>query len=377
MSNQVLTPPPGIDTSKIDTDNLADLSAPLLWSNHEAHGSFWRSLAESVRELFAPGRKPALDLESKPVPVADPFHVEPIWVGIRDHFRTVFFPGKVPPLQLESQPIAKPDLLANPGGRRSHLISVAVHAVILAALAVLIFWPTRPARVTKSSPPSNFDVTPFMPLGTSPQTSSGGGGGGSHDVLHAAVGKLPKIAKTQFVPPEEIIRNPKPKLVVEPTIVMPKNIQLPNNTMPNLGDPLTAVKGPASNGTGASGGIGSGHSGGVGSGSGAGVGPGQGGGYGGGLYQIGNGVLPPKLIYSVDPQFTDQARMAKFQGECGVEVIVDAKGIPHDPRIVRHLGMGLDQKAIEAVQQYRFKPATFHGRPVPVRLVVIVDFHIY
>jgi len=158
---------------------------------------------------------------------------------------------------------------------------------------------------------------------------------------------------------------------------MPDNIRLPNNNMPNLGDPVTVVKGPLSNGTGSAGGIGSGKSGGVGPGTGAGVGPGEGGGYGGGIYRVGGGVRPPVAIFAPEPEFSDQARMAKYQGLCVVEVIVDAKGLPQDPRVIRPLGMGLDEKALEAVKQYRFKPATLNGRPVPVKINVIVDFHIY
>ncbi len=247
-----------------------------------------------------------------------------------------------------------------------------------AAIAAFLFWhPKKKVMVAQVVPPAHFNITPFMPFEASPTTSGGGGGGGDRDVLQAAKGKLPKISKTQFVPPDEIIRNPKPKLAVEPTIVMPQNIRLPNNNMPNLGDPATVVKGPASNGTGSAGGIGSGKSGGVGSGSGAGVGPGEGGGYGGGVYHVGGGVTPPVAIYAPEPEFSDQARMAKYQGQSVVEVIVDVKGMPQDARVVRPLGMGLDEKALEAVKQYRFKPAMLRGRPVPVLIDVIVDFHIY
>jgi TonB family protein len=247
----------------------------------------------------------------------------------------------------------------------------------LAVIVALAFWhPKRPV-VAQVIPPPNFNITPFVPFSASQQASGGGGGGGDHSVVQAAKGKLPKIAKTQFVPPDEIIRNPKPKLVAEPTVVMPDNLKLPNNNMPNLGDPATVVHGPASNGTGSNGGIGSGKSGGIGSGSGAGVGPGTGGGYGGGLYRVGGGVSPPVAIYMPQAEFSEQARMAKYQGQCVVEVVVDAKGLPRNPRVVQHLGMGLDEKAIEAVKQYRFKPAMLAGHPVAVDINVIVDFHIY
>lgn len=372
MSNQLLTPP------EFETENLTNADAPLLWSHvQEVEGSFWRSLVENVRERISPPKQPPLLLVSKSVPVADPFHQVPIWQEILDDFRDVFFPKKLPPLELQSREIAVVDPLARPRDRASSLISVGVHLAILAVIVALAFWhPKRPV-VAQVIPPPNFNITPFVPFSASQQASGGGGGGGDHSVVQAAKGKLPKIAKTQFVPPDEIIRNPKPKLVAEPTVVMPDNLKLPNNNMPNLGDPATVVHGPASNGTGSNGGIGSGKSGGIGSGSGAGVGPGTGGGYGGGLYRVGGGVSPPVAIYMPQAEFSEQARMAKYQGQCVVEVVVDAKGLPRNPRVVQHLGMGLDEKAIEAVKQYRFKPAMLAGHPVAVDINVIVDFHIY
>jgi periplasmic protein TonB len=372
MSNQLLTPP------EIDTDNLKDMSQPPLWSNPETDDSFWQSLTGNVREAFFPERGPELHLQSKPVPVTDPFQQHSIWVDIYDDFRDVFFPKKLPPLQLQSREIAVRDPLARPRDRKSSFISIGTHAAVLGIILALIFWQPKKPIVPKVVPQhTTVNITPFMPFQASPTSSGGGGGGGDHELLMAAKGKLPKIAKTQFVPPSEIIRNPKPKLAVEPTVVMPPNLRLPNVNMPNLGDPSTTVKGPLSNGTGNAGGIGSGKSGGVGSGSGAGVGPGQGGGYGGGLYRVGGGVSPPVPIYEPQAEFSDQARMAKYQGQCVVEVIVDAKGMTQNPRVVQAIGMGLDEKALEAVKQYRFKPAMLDGRPVPVMVDVVVDFHIY
>lgn len=373
MPNQLLVPP------EIETNPPKDLDQTPLWSHLlQVEDSPWRTFSENFRARFSPPRGPALHLESKPVAVKDPFYIEPIWVGIYEDFRHVFLPRKLPPLQLESQAIAVQDPMASERSRKSRWISIGLHALVFAALAVFLFWhPKKPVMMAKVVPPPAFNITPFMPLQAAPTVSGGGGGGGDRDVLQAAKGRLPKISKVQFVPPDEIIRNPKPKLAVEPTVVMPQNIHLPNNALPNLGDPSTMVKGPLSNGTGRSGGIGSGTSGGIGSGSGAGVGPGQGGGYGGGLYHVGGGVTPPVAIYAPEPEFSDQARMAKYQGQAVVEVIVDAHGMPQDARVIRALGMGLDEKALEAVKQYRFKPAMLRGRPVPVMIDVIVDFHIY
>ncbi len=369
MSNQLLVPP------EIEPDNSIEMPQPPLLNVLEAEDSSWRSLTENIRVLFFPRRQPALQLLSKPIHVPDPFHQKSIWAGIGEDFRALFFPRKLPPLLLESKAVAVRDPMAQPRDRMSSLLSIGIHAAVFAVILVLIFGhKKKPAMAAQVVESPVFNITPFVP---SSKPAGGGGGGGDREVLHSPAGKLPKIAKVQIVPPDEIIRNPKPKLVAEPTVVMPAEIKMPNSAMPNLGVPTTTVHGPASNGPGSFGGIGSGTSGGVGSGSGAGVGPGSGGGFGGGVYQVGNGVRPPVPIFAPEPEFSDQARMAKYQGECIVEVVVDTKGMPRNPRVIRHLGMGLDQKALEAVEKYRFKPATLGGRPVAVRMDILIDFHIY
>jgi TonB family protein len=106
-------------------------------------------------------------------------------------------------------------------------------------------------------------------------------------------------------------------------------------------------------------------------------GPGESGGYGGGIYHVGGGVVAPQLIFAPDPEFSDEARRAKFQGVCVVSLVVDAQGNPQRVQVLRHLGMGLDQKAVDAVKQYRFKPATLQGKPVPVEVNIEVTFRIY
>jgi bla regulator protein blaR1 len=95
------------------------------------------------------------------------------------------------------------------------------------------------------------------------------------------------------------------------------------------------------------------------------------------IYHIGGDVSAPKLIYAPDPEFTDKARKAKYQGVCVLSLIVDAQGKPKEIKVVRHLEMGLDQKAIEAVRQYKFTPALLHGKPVAVDVHIEVNFRIY
>ena len=95
------------------------------------------------------------------------------------------------------------------------------------------------------------------------------------------------------------------------------------------------------------------------------------------VMRVGDGVSAPVLTYSVDPKYSVKARRAKYQGICVVALIVNKKGNPQDVHVVRKLGMGLDEKAVEAVRQYRFKPAYYKGHPVPVQINVEVNFKVY
>jgi bla regulator protein BlaR1 len=95
------------------------------------------------------------------------------------------------------------------------------------------------------------------------------------------------------------------------------------------------------------------------------------------IYHVGGEVSAPTLIFAPNPQFTDKAIKAKYQGVCVLSLIVDAQGKPQEIKVVRHLEMGLDQKAIEAVQQYKFTPALLHGKPVPVEVNLEVNFRLY
>jgi bla regulator protein blaR1 len=95
------------------------------------------------------------------------------------------------------------------------------------------------------------------------------------------------------------------------------------------------------------------------------------------LYHVGADVSAPKLIFAPNPEFTEEAKREKYQGICVIATIVDAEGNPQRVQVVRHLGKGLDQKAVEAVKQYRFKPAMLHGKPVAVEVNIEVNFRLY
>ena len=100
-------------------------------------------------------------------------------------------------------------------------------------------------------------------------------------------------------------------------------------------------------------------------------------GTGGGAYRPGKGVTPPRAIYSPDPEFSEEARKAKYSGVCTLGLIVGVDGRPTNIRVLSSLGMGLDEKAIEAVKNWKFEPGQKDGHPVPVVIAVEVDFHLY
>jgi TonB family protein len=95
-----------------------------------------------------------------------------------------------------------------------------------------------------------------------------------------------------------------------------------------------------------------------------------------GVYRVGNGVTPPRLIYKVEPQYTEEARTAKYQGTVLLYVEVQPDGRASHIRVARALGLGLDERAIEAVRQWRFTPGTKEGQPVPVAATIEVNFRL-
>lgn len=164
-----------------------------------------------------------------------------------------------------------------------------------------------------------------------------------------------------------------PQLPVTPTLIGPPDMTLPQMQVQlNWGDPNGPIA-PDSNGRGRNGGIGDGEDGGVGNHKGPSFGPDDGVGYSPGV----GGVTAPKPIYDPAPYYSEEARKAKLQGIVTLSLVVDAHGNPTDIRVVRPLGMGLDENAIETARTWRFTPGTQNRVPVPVRVVLEVTFRLF
>ena len=301
---------------------------------------------------------------------------ESLWKSLFRNIDDFFFPKKLPPLVLTSKPVPVRDIWGfynykGRGAAGSTVIHVLAVAVIIAAtyLGRRIVDVAKPKETVLLIAPEDL---PALPV--SKTVSGGGGGGGDRDKLQASQGRLPKQSMQQITPPMAVVRNLQPKLEVAPTIVAPP---LPQPNLADLGDPLSHLPSVPSNGTGYGGGIGSGNGGGVGSGEGPGFGPGHGGGTGGGAFRVGGGVSAPKAIYSPDPEYSEEARKVKHMGTVVLWLVVGPDGKPRDIKVLRTLGLGLDEKAIEAVKNWRFDPAKKDGKPVAVQINVEVNFHLY
>jgi TonB family protein len=304
--------------------------------------------------------------------------VETPWFkSLYESVRELIHPTPLPPLQITSKPLAVKDIWGLYGRKKqSGAYSLAIHVgIIVLLLTVLSNKAVQKAAKDVTTLIAPVDLAEYQPKAGPQKPSGGGGGGGDRSPLPAAKGRLPKIAPRQFTPPVQVFNNLNPKLPMEPTIIVPPDVNLPNNNLPQYGDPLAKI-GPPSNGPGSGGGIGSGSGGGIGSGKGAGLGPGEGGGFGGGVFRVGGGVTAPVPLYRPEPEYSEEARKAKYQGTVVLYVEVDANGKPKNLKVMRSLGLGLDEKAIEAVEKWKFRPGYKDGKPVTVAATVEVNFRL-
>jgi periplasmic protein TonB len=242
-------------------------------------------------------------------------------------------------------------------------LSVVTHTIVIGLMLWVFHITLQPKILPQTNQHAVIELSDYAyKVG---KGGASGGGGGDASKLKASAGTPPKSAKQQFTPPV-VLKEQKSKLMVEPTVVA--DMRIPPSAQ--LGDPLSKLVVP-SNGIGVGGGIGSGDGGGVGSGHG---GPGVGPGY----FTPGvNGVSAPRAIFTPEPEFSEEARKSKYQGVVVLTAIVGVDGRVHNPRVSRSLGMGLDEKALEIVKQWKFDPGKKDGRPVPVEMSLEISFNLY
>ncbi len=261
-----------------------------------------------------------------------------------------------------------------PVRRVNFALSVALHGVMAFLVAAGFLMVKSYAPRVDPQPVVSIRLDPYpVPVGSHP--SEGGGSGGAAERVRASRGVAPPAAREQLTPPIILHNNSRPRLVAATTVIAPPDLALPKTKQ--IGDPLSDLTAP-SNGPGVAGGIGGNTGGGVGGdGGGSGRGPGSGGGCCGNVYSPGNGVSIPRAIYAPEPEFSEAARRIKYQGEVTLLATIGTDGRTRDLLVVRSLGMGLDEKAIEAVRTWRFEPGRKNGRPVAVQMNIIVSFHLF
>jgi TonB family protein len=298
------------------------------------------------------------------------------------------------PIAAEPLFSAQPDstALATRGARLHTAGSSAIHAVVIGVMLLLAAGGGE--RVATTEPLDQARLV-FV---VSPGAGGGGGGGGARKPLPA-----PKIERQG--PPKP--RTAVPKVIPDPALITTKPVvDPPKPTPPAVApqpvprapepQPTQAIVAPVveaaadtrdrtgvidkpsngadSEGQGTGGGAGSGSGTGNGQGTGAGIGEGSGGGTGGGPFRPGSGVEPPRLLREVKADYTDEARRRGIKGDVVLEVVVTHDGNVGDVRVLQGLGAGLESRAIAAVRQWKFAPATRKGQPVDVLVEVAVEF---
>ncbi len=289
-------------------------------------------------------------------------------------FRSVKFAGNAS--------MNQPVWIRDKNMRPSQIVSFAVHGglalLLLIPFASHISQKPNPMRNSDSifAPPPDFLKNLLFKPG--PGTGGGGGGGGERNPVPASVGRRPDFSTLPQIVPPSVPRNENAALILKTTLEGKEDPNIPNIEMNRWGDPQANLL-TNSNGPGKGNGIGTGDGNGVGEGKGPGFDIGEKGGYGGSRPSIpGNGVTFPSCQYCPRPDYSDEARKVKYSGSVVLNVVVLSNGKPGRIEVASSPGMGLDEKAVEAVRGWLFKPGVGpNGKPVPTIIAVEVIFQLY
>jgi TonB family protein len=291
---------------------------------------------------------------------------------------------------LKGQPIAaeRPLFRSAAGVRREPGLPLAVsgtlHAVMAAGLVLLTSVGMAEPQARVSADEKNEMRLVFL---VQPGPGGGGGGGGRAEPVPPPPAERKGVARMRSPVP---VRRPPPRIdppVVEKPVdpppikvepVVAPVVPVAADPRDRAGVPWTQREPPPqesdSHGPGTGGGTGTGQGSGIGEGSGAGIGPGSGGGTGGGPYRPGTGITAPAILREVKPDYTEEGRRRHLEGDVVMEIIVRSDGSVGNVKLLQGLGAGLDQRAIQAVRQWRFSPAKRYGVPVDVIVEVAMEF---
>lgn len=298
------------------------------------------------------------------------------------------------PVSEADRALFKPSIAGRRSPGRALVASGALHA---AALGLLIALTTMGVAAVPERRESTAVRLVFLAL---PGSGGGGGGGGLHQPAPPPKAQLkgpspqpspvprPRpVVTRQPVPEQRVPPPPPPRPVTRPVdppppavvpVALPQVVApvaaAPADTRDKAGVLADAPAASDNHGPGSGTGAGSGRGTGIGEGDGAGIGPGSGGGTGGGPYRPGSGIMAPGLLREVRPDYTEDARRRGIEGDVVLEIVVRADGTVGDVKVLKGLGGGLDQRATEAVRQWRFSPARRFGTPVDVMVEVAVEF---
>jgi TonB family protein len=264
---------------------------------------------------------------------------------------------------------------------RSQVASFALHG----GFALLLFMTfvsrmPNPAKLVPRGilyPPPTIYQPHRNPQITAPG-DHGGGSGGERNPIPMSGGDRPAVARQQIVAPS-VHTFPNAQLQITPLLEGPFPLPAVSNGLPNWGD-INSTTQTNSNGPGCCQGMGNKHGTGIGNdGDGPGGGPGRDGGVGTtAIGPPGNGVRSPSCQYCPRPEYSDEARRVHYQGLVMLNVVVLADGRPGRIELVSGPGLGLDEKAIEAVRNWRFNPAVGpNGRAIAVVIPVEVQFQLF
>jgi TonB family protein len=332
--------------------------------------SFGEGVGDNLKDFFSSGPIPKGPVNSR-LAVAWGSN----FGGFGTRIKEFFSPPRQAPLPFAVKPVKVKDIWSKDEKFGwSQAIAFGLHGAVLFGLLVIPIWtsvlPSTEAK-NKQIDVTPLDISPYvakLPAGA--DKAGGGGGANNHTLTPTSKGRLPKFKWTQFTPPQAKIENQNPKLAMDPSLLGPPDLKVPSPNMANFGDPLgKSVTDSLGNGNGT----------GIGSGSGGGLGPGEGGGTGGGVFRAGvNGVGIPVCFYQPPPEYSDEARKVKYQGAVVVEGIIGLDGKISNIRVVKGVGMGLDENAVAAVKTWRCKPAAGpSGKPVATIVPIEVTFRLF